>query len=180
MNYKQGTGNYKTKTYQLMETYEALTAENSHTFTFNPIDFQKVAYLELEMDYSATLSQILRLNINGNTDSQYYRDAMSVTVGVVAGIDQNTFTYYQIAAAALLNAVNAQIGVTLKIQLGKAGTLHRPVIHHQVFSCSTVVTQISSGMLNVATDSISSIEITTSTSTWQSGTRMTLWSIARR
>ncbi len=178
MNYKQGTGNYKTQRYQLMETYETTTAEASHTFTFTPIDFDKVAFLFLEIDLAAGASLELRCQVDGETTG-YYADGRIISGGSETLIDDNNLGHWVLATTASFAVANDTIFIQANFGLTKAGTYDRPFINF-LGSASRVPNWNKVGQLVQGIADIGSIKIFVSTGTWMVGTRMSLYSVARR
>ncbi len=160
-----------------IESYEASSAEATHTFTFTAIDFDDVSHLLLVIDGSTTAAQQLLLVFNADTSSLYYTDGTSTTGGAETLLDINAAASGEIFSASELYAANQYYLAYIIIGINKGATLDAPtaIINGSVYGRA----RQSITRLHADHADISSIEIKTSTSTWKIGTRMTLYKVAR-
>ncbi len=159
--------------------YEAATAEASHNFNFSAVDFDNDSELVLVIDLGVTLALILQLRINADTSANYFTDGRIINGGVETLVDLGGIAAYQILSTTSLGAVNASGFAEVHIGLPKAGTQDRPLFYSFGGSGSGPVNESYAGSLNKTVSSITDVEVRTSTSTWQIGTRMTLYKVAR-
>jgi len=163
----------------VIETYEASIAEGSHTFTFAGIDFDDDSELLLVYDLSATAAFSLLMRINGITALSYFVDGRRITGGAETLIDLNSLGSGQLQSSTIINGANSGATGRVKIGLIKAGTNDKPTWSAEGSGSALAGGEVYSGLLFVNMASITSIRIFTSTSTWQIGTRMTLYRLAR-
>ncbi len=166
-------------TWTVLGDYEASVEEASHDFTFTAVDFDDDSKLVLIVDISAVLVLSLRMQINDDTSSNYFTDGRLIAGGVETLIDLNGKASFQILSTDILSAVNIGGFAEITIGLNKAGTSDRPIFISKGGSGSGPKSEDVSGTLNKAIANISSIKVTTSTSNWQIGTRMTLYKVSR-
>lgn len=159
--------------------YEAAIAEASHVFNFAAIDFDDDSILILVIDGSATLALALQLRINTIATASYNTDGYFIRAGAQTLIDLNGQTTIEIGSATIINGVNRSFFGEVKIGLNKSGTLDRPKTLSSLGTDSGSGTQVVNGLLDSAEASLTDIEVRTSVSTWQIGTRMTLYRIQR-
>jgi len=161
--------------------YEAAVAEGSHTFTLpSAIDFDDDSYLLLVIDLGSTASFALELGVNGITSATYHTDGFRIDAGTETIIDQNLVALWEIASVTMITAANRPIAAIITIQLNKAGPSDRVAISSNAISSVLAITEtITGGFQTTSTASITSLEVTASASTWQIGTRMTLYQVSR-
>ncbi len=162
------------KTWELIETHEALIPESTFTFSFPAIDFDDDSELVLVIDIGSTVALNLQLAINGISTLLYFTDGRRIKGGVETLIDLNQ-TSFQISSSSILFATAF---ITVQIGLSKAGTNDRPMIFTTA-SGGNAGNEVTNGALASVTASISSLEVKTTTSTWRTGTRMSLYRVRR-
>ncbi len=171
--------NYKASNkLQRIGDYEATGAESSKTFTFAAVTFDDDAYLMLVIDLGGTAALNLLLEIAGDSSSNYYVDGNRTTGGATTIIDINTATSAQICSNVMIDGANSNATIICYIQLSKA--ISQGVSIKSFATSSTLrATEYTLGMLGQNKTSIAQLIVKTSTSTWQTGTRMTLYKLKR-
>ena len=160
--------------------YEATSAESSHTFSFTAVDFDDDSYLVLELDGGVTLGTVaLDLTIENNTTASYHGSGRRLKQGAETIFDIASASAFPIGSANLFNAVNEGFFGIVQIGLHKAGSQDRPQIMSNVSCGAQRASEFIFGNLASSTSSISRIDVSTASSSWQIGTRMTLYKVAR-
>lgn len=164
----------------LIADYEAAVAEASHVFNFPAIDFDDDSMLILVIDLVPTAALTLLMRINTIATANYsYGGRRIENTAVETLIGANNVTSIQLASAAgILTAATAQASGIIEILLPKAGAPDRPTVHTRLGS-SNGSAEVMAGSLKIAQANITDIEILTSVSTWQVGTRITLYRVQR-
>lgn len=160
--------------------YVAAIEEPSHVFNFPAVDFDDIAYLELEWDLSVTAAAIIRMRINTLATGTYFDDGLTSFGGVLAPINLVSQTSWIIAPSIFMTGVNhGVVGVT-KIQHVNAGTQLRYAANTLMNGCSLAGygSIAHTNTTALGEDVLTDVEIFGSVD-WQIGTRATLWSIAR-
>ncbi len=169
--------NYKVRSegkVQVIETYKAASAEGSKTFSFPDISMDDVSKLILTLDGSTTGTLILKLTVNADTTSSYYSDGRNIAAGTETLINIDAAAYMQLFSAVGSDAFAG----TIEFQIVTAHATDQVFMNVVLHSPGGNDTQWH-GLLLTANTVISSIEITTSTSTWKAGTRFTLYKLLR-
>lgn len=157
----------------VIETYEAALAEADHTFTFTGIDFDDDSKLVLNYDITGTLAFTLQLKINALVVG-YFFDGSSFSGGTETQLHSNAGTDWPIGSVV---GVNEETDGVAQIQLSKGGSLDRPtMVCHEAHTDGS---RAFGGGINAAVTSITDIVLETSTSTWQAGSRATLYRVRR-
>ena len=167
-----------TEVLSVIETHEAAIAESTFTFSFSAINFDDDSELLLVIDASVTLLLELFLRINA-VSTGYYSDGRRITGGTETLIDNNNTAGYQIASSTLFAAVNDTGHAEIRIGLTKGGTFDRVIFDGSIASGSLAMGEKKSGMVTGAISSLTDVVVLTTTSTWQVGTRMTLYRVRR-
>jgi len=158
--------------------YEAAIAEGSHNFNFAAVDFDNDSKLVLVISGSVSAAGVsILLRINTDVTANYFGDGFLITAGVEVILDRNALTTMDLSNTTLHSGVNEEFNINADIFLAKSGTFNRPTVGSM--SASTRGLQEMAGRLLVVTASITDITVLTSSSTWQIGTRMTLYKVAR-
>ncbi len=170
--------NYKSRSATLtsIATYVATGAEATKTLSFSALDFDSDSEILVVVDGGATASLQLELQINGLTGSVYYHDGSYISGSTETLVQANTTAFWPLASTTLIPAANSNFFGTIKIGLNKAGNLDRPMYSSQFQGDGT---QVMGGQHAATISSINSITIKTSTSTWQIGTRITVYKLSR-
>jgi len=171
--------NYKASaSLTLIESYEAGSAEASKTFTFPAIDYQSISHLILQIDISVTAALALKLGIDTLTSAYFYQGRRLIA-GAETLINGGTAANWEICSATLLAGANQSAFIIIHLGLTKAGANNRT----KGFSTASAGEQRGNEVLSLVQDtsnpSHTTIEVTTSTSTWQTGTRMSLYKVKR-
>ena len=159
--------------------YEATSAEGSHNFNFTAVDFDDDSKLVLVIDIGATLILNLQIRINTNSTANYYSDGRRIAGGSETLLDLNAQNEGQLVSSTLLGGANEAVIVFVEIGLSKAGSEDRVGISSKAVGTSIQGNEVMSTTLVGALSSLTDVEVRTSTSTWQIGTRMTLYKVAK-
>ena len=163
--------------WRIIGKHEALVPESSFIFSFLAIDFDDDSQLVLVMDGSITAPLVIQLRINNNATANYFFDGRTIAGGIEIIIDGNVQTQMEISNTTLHSNVNEQFHGNVLIYLAKSGSLKVPTM--QALMVGERGSQVMMGKINANTPSITDVEVRTSTSTWQTGTRMTLYRVKR-
>ena len=165
--------------WELIEDYEAGSAEASHTFTFTALDMDDHSELVLIMDISPTVILNLQCQVNGHVAANYQDIGVSTAQGGLNTVIDNTNqTAATLISSATLGAGNRSAFCETHFGLTKAGTGDNILFSSKSMGLLTIQ-EVTGHSLDSAKTEISSIKILTSTSTWQTGTRMTLYKVKR-
>lgn len=161
--------------WSVLGDYEAAIAEASHEFDITDVDFDDDSTVVVVIDGTNTASLNLLLRVNQNATNSYFLDGSRITGGAQTILDNNGVSAFTIIE---LTAADRKINAIVWIGATKGGTTDRIQ-----FMCSAIdqVPRItySGGILNVDLETLTHIEILTSTSTWKIGTRITVYKVAR-
>jgi len=163
--------------WEALGDYEAATAENSHTFSFTAVDFDDDSMLVLVIDVVATASFILGMRLNTDATANYYNDGRQIIGGTETLLDINAQNEWEIADANLITVGNENTFAIIQLALHKGGTLDRGTMHAMVSTGSGQ--RVVDGFFDVNTSSLTDVEVLTSTSTWKTGSRITLYKVPR-
>ena len=170
-----------TGTYEYLTTYTAAQAEATYTYTpASALTFANYSAIIIEIDGEITAALSLRLRINGGvTAGNYKSQGMTTDGSTVAALDDGgSQTSYALASSSLLNTANDQFLGQAEIRMGNT-TTQRAVVFARICEPSGgTKTEITSGYIIGATE-ITSITILTSTSTWLTGTRFSIYGVKR-
>jgi len=157
----------------VVETYEATSAESTHTFTITSDDFTDTAQYILSLDGMTSASMTLQMQFNGVSTSNYDDSGRTIDNGVETLINRNNQTF-----SIILPTINASFAFNVIIQYsdtdGSDNYLWANSVGVNGGSASIVLAHI----LETAQTDINEIKITGS-SNWRVGTRMTLYKLAR-
>lgn len=156
--------------------YEAAIAEASHVFSFAAVDFDDDSLLMLVFDGSLTASASILMRINADATANYFIDGYRISSSVQTLIDINTSTSMELVNSTL-TAGDQTIKGVVTIQLSNGALIDRPVINSHFHPLTQE--QVIGAILNIDSASITDVEVLLSGSTWQIGTRMTLYKLAR-
>ena len=176
LEYQTHTQN--TEIWSVLGDYEATSAESSHTFSFTAITFDDDSHLVLVIDGSCTLLLDLGVRVNAATTG-YYGEGRRIVAGAEQLLDENDQTMAIVASDAMFGAVNQGATCIVKIMLSKSGNQDRPVMFAETFSSAISESEVTGWLQNTGTANITDIIVRTSTSTWQIGTRITLFRVRR-
>jgi len=166
--------------WEAIADYEATSAEASHTFTFTGVDFDDDSMLVLVLDGSITLGTFaLQMTINGVGGGNYHGGGRRIQGGVETLLTFYSTDFFPIADTALFNSVNENFFGIIQIGLHKSGSQDRPLIISEVVGGSQTGDDKIFGNVSDPTGDIDEIVISTPATTWQIGTRMTLYKVAR-
>jgi len=165
--------------WQVIETYEAAIPEATHTFTFPAIDFDDDSFLMLAVDMGVTAALNLEILFDAFV-AAYFTDGSQINSSANNFTDINAATEGQLVpTGGIFSEANAQVIMLVRIGISKAGNRDwtRADISFQGGGANGsghfgVVCQASNA-------SLTDIIIQTSASTWQVGTRMTLYRVNR-
>lgn len=159
--------------------YEAAIAEASHSFTFTAVDFDDDSEVMIIIDGSVTAAAAIQVRINSEAGASYFQDGRRIASGVETLIDQNSENEFDVCSATMLQNGGDGFFAVIKISFNKSGTLDRPRIISESVGGSVLANEQVSGMFNVATATLTDIVMRTSTSTWDIGTRITVYKLSR-
>ena len=164
--------------YEVIETHIATGNESTFTFTFPAIDFQSYSKLVLIIDGNLTASANLELKLNSIT-TWYYTDGQRISNGTQTIINSGALSHFVIGSTSILNTSNVQFTGQIDILLSNSGgSGGRPTIYSHVTGSNAIYESISGNIASNVT-SLTDVILETSTSTWKSGARMTLYKVAR-
>jgi len=171
--------NYKSKgTYELLDSYEATGVAATITLSWPAIDFNNVSYLELIFDGSVTLNLGLEVIFNGDTGTDYVQDGRQIRGGTETLLDLSGLAHWILLPDEHIDAVDDTFFGTMKLGITKGG--NKQNVHVLINSTANSGSFITAGKNTDDTiTSISSITVTTSTSTWQVGTRMAVYKVKK-
>lgn len=157
--------------------YEAGGAESSKTFTINPaINFDDISQLLLVIDLVPTLQLALELKLNGLT-ATYYLDGSKIVSGTETIIDDSNTSEFIIADSTIIGGVDARIFGFIHIGVSKGAVTDFPLIVVDMSAGNGIVHF--AGRIATESTEINEIIVETSTSTWKTGSRMTLYKLSR-
>lgn len=166
--------------WEAIADYEASSAEASHTFSFTAVDFDDDSMLVLVLDGSITLGTFaLQMTINAVGGGNYHGGGRRIQGGTETLISFGSTDFFPIANTALFNAVNENFFGIIQIGLHKSGNQDRPLIISEIVGGSQTGDDKIFGNVSTANSDIDEIVISTPATTWQIGTRMTLYKVAR-
>lgn len=158
-------------------SHEATTTESTFTFTLRePLTMDDHSMLVLVMDLQVTAALTLLLRINGSSASLYFTDGARIAGGAETLIDGSTDTSAELCNTALTAAANGLCGKSEIFLMKGAGT---DAVHILSNYSSQEGVQNVRNMFLVDTATIASVTVLTSTSTWASGSRMSLYKVSR-
>jgi len=168
----------KPKLWQLIEDYESPSpADFNHTFTFSPVDFDNFSMLVLISEMSITAgSGQYTLIVNGIVTGNYFQDGRTIKAGVESFIDFNTEKFFRLATNSIIDNINIVVHNICYITLNKGGEVGFSSFTNGIDKRAS---QISTGKLSVTQTDISSIRIGGRIRGLQTGTRATLYKVAR-
>lgn len=165
---------------ELIENHKATGAESSKTFTL-PSAFDPDVYSELVLiiDMHVTAALDLLATINANATANYWSTGVRVSGSADTFLSYVNQANFKLATSNILAAANQAAHIEVHFHWIGEPTSRQ-------FTGRAFVTGANSGafeeiqlMLNRSQITTSSIEITTSTSTWAAGTRMSLYGVKR-
>jgi len=165
-----------TSLWTVLGTYEASSAEASHTFTFTAVDFDDDSLLILEFDGNTDSIMGINIRINGESGSVYLTDGTSVAGGTQTIIDYNNQTEGSLLSDAWQVGNGRAFCVVANISLSKPSADKYPQILSR--ACMWEGEQTSRVNVSVNTSSITDVEILAS-GDWEIGARATLYKVAR-
>ncbi len=159
----------------LVEKKELTSTATAVTFTLPYADnFDKTSYYELVIVGGVTAALSTYLNFNGNTDSQYYTDGADFGTGATTYQDVNTGSTGVLIDTGFTDT-GREIYCISQITLTKGLTLDRIIASSRTATSQGI--GINRIQLNVDQTSLTSLELTVSTSSWMSGSKFTLYRI---
>jgi len=162
--------------WSVLGNYVAAGAEDSHNFNFTAVDFDDYSKLILTIDGNATDTLSVNIRINTSSAAQYYTDGDRISAGTETIIDINTATEGTLMDSALSAGGGQGFCVIADILLPAHVSDNFPQTYSR--SSTNTATQVSRVNFNVDTSSITDIEIRSSAD-WDTGTRITLYKLAR-
>lgn len=158
--------------------YIAPAPESSHVFNFAAVDYDDDSIIVIDFDLTATLQFALGLRINGVAGNNYFTDGRRISAGVETIIDLNSQNTIQIGSTSIFLGADNGAGGRIMIFLNRSGGLRRPFVVSTIGGNIGGNEQIS-GHINQNQATISSVELLTSASTWQTNGRITVYKRAR-
>ncbi len=172
--------NYKTRgAKHLIESHIAPGTASSLTFTLLPvIDFNDVAYLQLEMDVTPSAQLKLQIQYNGDASANYYMAGKYITAGAETLLTESGQTAGTITGTHTFSAADNSAFVLTQIGLINATNAFVYAVSHIVAQNGSTLEET---MTELAIDktSLTEIKIITSTSTWKANSRFSLYRIMR-
>jgi hypothetical protein len=166
--------------WSVLGDYEATGAESTHTFSFTAVDFDDDSELFLVIDGAVTASLSLLIRINGDSSSNYYTSGSRIKGGSETILDINAESSGTLLTNTSLDAADSRFVGTVDIGLMKAATDDVASWRCHILSSAADSQEWLGGNLNVSPQNdIDSITVLTSTSTWKTGTRFSLYKFAR-
>ncbi len=164
---------------ELIEKIDYSTTGTTKTFTFPAIDFVQYSELILILSGGTTAALALLLQINGSGNAKYHTDGTQFVGGTETLINIDTATSGTICSAALLAGANENFYCRLRISLSLAGSSDRPQAIVESSAGGSIGQERVGIVLTESHTDISSLTVLVSTSSWQAGTKFTLYKLAR-
>ena len=161
----------------VLGTYEAESAEATHTFTFTAVDFEDDSLLILEFDGNASAIMAITIRINGESGSVYLTDGTTVAGGTQVILDDNNDTSGSLWTAATQSDGGRAFAIVANISLSTGGNSDN---YPEILSRACMWDGVQTSRVNVSAGetSITSVEILSSDN-WEIGARATLYKLAR-
>tara|TARA_B110001454_G_C12682475_1_gene418686 strand:- start:212 stop:754 length:543 start_codon:yes stop_codon:yes gene_type:complete len=169
-----------TEVVSVIESHESTGTESSFTFSDIDLSMDNDSHLILEIDLACTAGLLLQLQYN-DMDVSYYAEGHRIVGGTQTIIDQSNQSAFDLTDSTILVNANDSVGVLVELTLTKGATgVSRNI---QMFSKMHGIQQeaivISGANANANITQIADVKILTSTSTWTTGSRMTLYRVRR-
>jgi len=161
----------------VLGTYEAESAEATHTFTFTAVDFEDDSLLILEFDGNASAIMAITIRINGESGSVYLTDGTTVAGGTQTILDDNNDTSGSLWSASIQADGGRAFAIVANISLSTGGNSDN---YPEILSRACMWDGVQTSRVNVSAGetSITSVEILSSDN-WEIGARATLYKLAR-
>ncbi len=165
--------NYKAREWEQISNTLTTGALATIDLAISITDFDKYSEVVIFIDGTSTAALELRLAVNG-VETNYYHSGTSIDSGTETLESGGAIAYWPIATTAIFAAGSEAGTIEIHIKNTKANRLN---ITWLASGSQTI--EMQSGMQTSATQSLTSIEIDTSTSTMASGTRVTVYRVRR-
>jgi len=159
----------------VLGTYEATSAESSHTFSFTAVDFEDDSLLILEFDGNAQDIQTINIRLNEDSNGVYNSDGTIIASGGQTIFDTNSQTSGSLMGVVMADGGRA-MSVIAYISLSIPSSDKYPMILSRGQTNEGV--QTSRVLMGVNTANITDVEVLSS-GTWEIGARATLYKLAR-
>jgi len=167
--------------YELLDNYEATSAESSHTFTpSSALEFDTYSQIIVVIDGLTTASLALELIVNGQRGANNYLSVGKrfVWTPTETLIVENS-TQYTLATTTCLPSAGSSFNVVVSMTCNDT-TTGTNRIHIDTNANCGAINEIKGGInQSVVYTEITEIIVETSTSTWRIGTRMSVYGIKR-
>ena len=160
-------------------TREASGTESTDTFSGLSLLEETYSKLILVLRGSETAALSLLLRVNGLSSGIYWDDGSRFTGGVETLLNADSQTSCIVCSSSMFSAANLNFFVVIEIGIYDTGNSSRSA---NAFSRATTgldAYEHRSHLINSNIDSITSITILTSTSTWKAGTKFDLYGVKR-
>ena len=159
--------------------YVAGSAEGSKEFTISGVDFDTHSYILVVFDGSITAAAAVLMQLNGQIGSDYRMDGRRLTAAVETLLENNAGTSHELCSNTLCSQADDSFVGEVKIYHDQAsGTIITSFIG-DAYGKTQQIDEHHSGCLNIAVTSLTTIKILTSTSTWKTGTRISVYKVSR-
>ena len=162
--------------WEVIETYKSPSTASTKTFTFDAIDFDDYSELVLTIDGSITAPLGIRVAINDLAEGMY-TDGFRVRGGAITIIDAGNIAYAEIGSIEMFENADDSIATISHFAFGIDDEQNTSI--YSVAYPAREGFEVTNNIHNAHIDSITSIVVNTSTSTWKAGTRMTLYKVSR-
>lgn len=177
--YFDGT-NYaqKAPTYEMLDNHLASGAESSYTFTPGTA-LSGDTYSEIIINYDLVPTAVFALQgvinaIGGGSNESW---GTKTTTTAVSAINATAAAQIQLASTAICEGTRPVVG-QLRLLLVQAHAT-RQCLGFSTFTSTAEIMEVMSHVVDVTTDTITSIKTQTSTSTWTTNSRITTYGVRR-
>jgi len=161
---------------EVIEDYVATGAEASHVFTLpDADDFTNTSEYYLVIAGAITAALAVRVRVNAIATGSYTYDGWRANAGTMTQIDENSSTAGMLASNVILDTAGYLFYIKLSIIWNPAGIQGMCGFISTHAGIGQGSSQSGTGRLSTAITELTSIEIMTDASTWQTGTRITLY-----
>jgi len=169
VNYKSSFSNL-----EKLDEHEATGTESTYTFTKSLDMTSKYRTIIIYMTGQITATLYLKLIVNGD-ETGYQANHLQAIDTTVSATEQSAETYYELMPVASLPSNYSRFSG--KIEIFNQNTANGMLQIHSKFGYPAKSIVMGIGELGSVTDTITSITISTSTSTWKLGTQITTYGL---
>jgi len=155
--------------------YIAASDEAEKTISFDAVDFTKDSKIVVDVMGKTTLAFTMQMRLNGVTAGDYNSDLARFTGGLTTAPDNFDNISTMVVFPSQINDAGGFFLGTIDVAIPEGAGADNPIIKSDF--AGTDGRSIGSGRLKQDHDSITSITLRTSTSTWKIGTKITVYRV---